>query len=311
MKKNSITIKAYAKLNLILQIVGKRADGYHLLNSFMQSIDLYDTITVKKKKTLNSQIIIKTEYSKKLLPYITDEFNAPEDVEKNICGKVAKKIMSINNIKNDIEIKIFKRIPIGAGLGGGSSDGAAAANAINELFDLNHTKQQLCNIVKDIGADIPFNIYCGSAIVQGIGEKIKLIDAEFLKDYKFILIYPNIHSSTVEVYRNFKKRLTDTADYVKLLLKNNKNDIESYLVNDLSETVYCLYGKIKIVKEKIENSINKKIFMSGSGSTLFLIFNDAQLMNKTYKLLVKKLSDCLILKTAPLIKKYKGEFYED
>lgn len=305
MSKTSITIKAPAKINLLLQITGKRADGYHLLNSIMQSINLYDTIRIIKKESLNQKIIIRNNYSNELQPFIKKNFDVPDEPEKNICGKVALKLMNKYKLKNDIVIRINKRIPIGAGMGGGSSDGAAVARGLNELFDLKLTKSQLCANVKDIGADIPFNIYGGCAQVSGIGEKIRMLAPILPENCGILIVYPDVQSSTVQVYKNHKLNLTNRKNYFKLIQNcvksgSNIDELEKLFINDLSESADSLYKKIYEIKNRIARLTNKRVFMSGSGSTLFMLFDNKNILSNYYKIFREKLNKCLIVKTTPL-----------
>ncbi|MBP7653346.1 4-(cytidine 5'-diphospho)-2-C-methyl-D-erythritol kinase [Candidatus Dependentiae bacterium] len=304
-KNNSITVKAPAKLNIILQITGKRDDGYHILNSLMQSISLYDTITIKKLSGENKKISISAIYSEELKRFISEDFSVPSDPEKNISGKVARKILDKFNIKNNIKITIKKSIPIGAGLGGGSSDGAGTAIALNRLFNLNMSDSILRNLTKNIGADIPFNISPGSAIVKGIGDKVKILKKDIMKNYSFIIIYPKIHSSTIKVYKNHKFRLTTKKDYVKIILNFIKkgadiNLIEKYIINDLEQSAFRLYSGLKKVKHRINKLTNKKVFMSGSGSALFLLFDNDSDKEKCFKILKMCLTECIIKKCVPV-----------
>ncbi|HPG30548.1 MAG TPA: 4-(cytidine 5'-diphospho)-2-C-methyl-D-erythritol kinase [bacterium] len=302
---NEITVKCPAKLNLVLQITGKRRDGYHLLNTLMQSIDLYDYVTVKKLKTENSKITILSNYSKEIKNNITEKFSAPADPKKNICGKIARKLLDKFKIKTDVKITVKKNIPIGAGLGGGSSDGAGTAKAINELFNLKLSENEIIDVVKDIGADIPFNITPGTAAAAGIGEKLTRLESGLFRRFRFIIIYPGIHSSTVSVYKNYKLNLTKKRDYVKMLLKCVQkgvilNEIEKYLINDLEKPAFRLYKKLEKVKTCIKNICEKNVFMSGSGSTLFLMFDEHTNMENCYRLLKSRFQKCLIKKSVSL-----------
>ena len=305
--KKKILVKAYAKLNLILQITGRRPDGFHNINSLMQSIDLHDTLSISLIPKKEGYLKITTDYSSGVKPYISPDFSAPADPKKNICGKVANVFFEKFNITDGIEINLKKRIPIGAGLGGGSSDGAATARALNSLFSLNLNESQLCAIVKNIGADIPFNIHGGTAAVTGIGDKINILPGQICRDFLFILIYPGIHSSTPAVYKNIKNILTHQKNFVKLFIKQIEKDrniklLENLLINDLKESAYNLYAQMSGIAGKIESLTNKKAQMSGSGSTLFLIYprQDCELLKKNYLTLKKKLNGCLIFKTAPI-----------
>jgi len=307
MYMEKLKIKTPAKLNLFLQITGKRPDGYHLINSLMQSIDLQDSLTFTKLKTIGGSIKIKTNYSPELLPFINSEFCAPDDPQKNIIGKVCRIIMDKYKIKNDISVSVHKKIPIGAGLGGGSANGAGAALALNTLFALNLSAAELCALTSEIGADIPFNIYRGTALVNGIGDKIQTIDCIFIKQFSFIIIYPNIQCSTKDVYKNYKFRLTSAKKYVNInpniFIKGaDLESLEKNCVNDLTIPAFRLYKGLNIIKTKIEQLTNKKVFMSGSGSTLFLIYykKDTQQIENDCQILKRKLENCYIYNAKPI-----------
>ncbi len=305
--KKIISLKAPAKINLILQVTGRRFDGYHFINSLMQSIDLCDYLSVKKESGANGKIKIETIYSPKLKPYLTEKFLSPDDPLRNICGKTASAVLKKFGISQNINISIKKNIPIGAGLGGDSADGAAAAIAVNELFSLGLNKPELCGLIESIGADIPFNIYQGTAQVTGIGEIIEPLTITKIRNFDFILIYPGIHSSTPEVYKNLKKILTYKKNYVKLFIEYLKKGkslelFEKIIINDLILPAYELYPSLKTISEKISRATGKKIFMSGSGSTMFLIYDNEQRETKLahYLILKKLLRDCFVIKAAPL-----------
>lgn len=157
-------VKAYAKINLALDVVRKREDGYHELEMVMAPITLHDLIYIN---TIESGIIIET--NSKVMP--TDK--------RNIMYKVVALMKERYGIKKGVKIYVYKHIPTQAGLAGGSADGAAVIKAMNKLFYLNLTEEQMATLGKEVGADIPFCVYQKMALVSGIGEKLEFIDHPF------------------------------------------------------------------------------------------------------------------------------------
>ncbi|MGL5506953.1 MAG: 4-(cytidine 5'-diphospho)-2-C-methyl-D-erythritol kinase, partial [Paraclostridium sp.] len=158
---NSINLKSRAKINLSIDVIGKREDGYHIVEMIMQTIDLYDNIQLKELN--KDEIVVKSECS-----YI------PLD-EDNIVYKAASLIKEKLDIKKGIEISIKKNIPVAAGMAGGSSNAAAVLVGLNELWKLNLSKDNLREMGLKLGADVPFCIEGGTALAEGIGEKLTYI----------------------------------------------------------------------------------------------------------------------------------------
>lgn len=254
--------KSPCKINLFLDIKSKREDGYHLIESLFHTINLYD--------------IIKIEQSKEFKISTSGKYKLNDNNEDNIVSKVFYYFKKEMNLKKNYSINIEKNIPTGAGLGGGSSNAASVINFF--LEELNITPgNRLIESFSKFGADIPFFIRGGLSWVSGIGEKLFLYN--FTLPYKIILIYPNIIVSTKLAYSKFTKEDFNKSDifYIKNLLdKNNKikfEDLYSHTYNIFEKNVFNLEPKIKEYKEKAENEIKRKICMSGSGSSLFALYN--------------------------------------
>ena len=267
-------VKAPCKINISLDITSKREDGYHLIESLFHTADLYDIINIEKSNIYS----ITT----------SGEFALKDDTKENIVSKIFNYFKSSMGLKDNYNIHIEKNIPTGAGLGGGSSD---AANIINFfLSELNiEVNNDLIESFSKFGADIPFFIRGGCAWVSGIGEKIKNYD--FILPYNVILIYPNIHVSTKLAYSKFVKEDFGKSDIfaIKNMLDNkniNFEDIVSNTYNIFEKNVFNLDSKIEEIKNKAENIIKRKITMSGSGSSLFALYekNDAGFENDFEKL---------------------------
>ncbi len=254
--------KSPCKINLFLDIKSKREDGYHLIESLFHTIDLFD--------------IIKIEESKEFKISTSGKYKLNDNEEDNIVAKIFYHFKNQMELKKNYKINIEKNIPTGAGLGGGSSNAATMINFF--LKELNiKPDNELIESFSKFGADIPFFIKGGLSWVSGIGEKIYSFN--FTLPYKIILIYPNINVSTKLAYSKFTENDFNKSDifYIKNLLeKNDKinfNDLYSHAYNIFEKNVFNIEPKIKEYKEKAENEIKRKICMSGSGSSLFALYN--------------------------------------
>lgn len=272
---NSIQVKAYAKVNLSLDIVGKRSNGYHDVEMIMQQITLYDEVTLTKK---DSGISIKTDCY-----YIPSNF-------KNIAYKVAKDVMQSYNITDGIHIDIKKNIPVAAGLAGGSADAAAVIKGLNDLFNLNMTLQMMKDLSVKHGADIPFCIEGGAALARGIGEELEVIPS--LDKTWMVLSKPSISVSTQEVYKQFDlnkvKKHPDTLLLIKAMHDNDKKIIADHMYNVLEEITARNYPVISAIEKKMREYGAIGTMMSGSGPTVFGIFKNYKTALSAYKNLSKR-----------------------
>ena len=256
------TIKAPCKINLSLDITSKRDDGYHLIESLFHTINLYDIINIERSNEYN----ITT----------SGQFALEDETEENIVTKIFNHFKNNMGLNNNYSIHIEKNIPTGAGLGGGSSDAASIIKFF--LSELNiEINNSLIESFSKFGADIPFFIRGGCAWVSGIGEKIKNYD--FTLPYNIILLYPNIHVSTKLAYSKFNKDDFNKSDVfaIKNMLDNkdyNFEDIVSKTYNIFEKNVFNIEKKIEEIKIEMENIINRKVSMSGSGSSLFALYKN-------------------------------------
>lgn len=272
-------IKAPCKINISLDITSKRKDGYHLIESLFHTVNLYDIITIEKSNEYN----IST----------SGKYALEDESEENIVTKIFKHFKNNMGLKDNYNIHIEKNIPTGAGLGGGSSD---AANVIKFFLDeLNiDINDDLIESFSSFGADIPFFIRGGCAWVSGIGEKIKNYD--FTIPYSIILIYPNIHVSTKLAYSKFCADDFNKSDifYIKNMLDNKNLNFDNIVLksyNIFEKNVFNLENKIEDIKNKAENIIKRKISMSGSGSSLFALYeNDDELLENDFQKLKNEMN---------------------
>jgi 4-diphosphocytidyl-2-C-methyl-D-erythritol kinase len=259
-----VKIRAPAKINLGLRIVGQRVDGYHLLDTIMVPVSLYDEIQITK-------IIGEGRSSTSRLTVICDNPAVPRD-EGNIVFRAAHLIIKENSIRASVAIHIKKRIPIGAGLGGGSSDAAATLIAMNSLFRLNYSTRQLKQRAYGLGADVPFFIDRRPARARGVGERLTPIKS--LPWNWAVIVYPGFPVSTVWVYQRFAAKLTKGMANTSIISPLRKSfDQRRLLVNDLESVTVARYPRIKFLKEKLIAEGAAGALMSGSGSAVFGLFD--------------------------------------
>ncbi|MDR2426378.1 MAG: 4-(cytidine 5'-diphospho)-2-C-methyl-D-erythritol kinase [Endomicrobium sp.] len=254
-----VNIQAPAKINLYLEITGKRPDGYHNLESIMQTVSLFDEITVED---IPAGIELKC-----------DNAHIPLD-SSNLAYKAALVLQKHFNIRKGVKISLKKVIPIGAGLGGGSSDAAAVIKALVQLWNIDVDKSVLERIAAGLGADVPFFFTGGTAVCKGIGEIVLPITN--IKKMSIILVNPGFVVSTPSVYRNIKFPLTKPRKIhiIRNLICGgsfNKNDALKHCFNRLEEIVFPVYPEIAKIKS-IMTDLGCASLMSGSGATVFGIF---------------------------------------
>ena len=284
-------IKAYAKVNLALKVINKREDGYHNLVTIMDLIDIYDVLHISKcdkviftcsDKSLenNSNLIIKA------ISLLKNEYSSVKEL--------------------GVKIHLEKHIPYGAGLGGGSSDAAATLIALNYLWKLNLTFEEMVKIALRVGSDVPYFLLGNLGILSGIGENVNYINSN-LKLY-YLLILPGYSCSTKEVYEANKMYGDDLENIDKMIIAFRQDDdcgVINNMFNDLTNAAIAINNKEPRIKDIIEeinsaigdNNINSKAIMSGSGSTVFAAFTN----RKDLDLVASKLngkSYCLIKTTS-------------
>ncbi len=259
---HSIKIKANAKINLGLDVLRRRPDGYHDVSMIMQSLDLYDTITIKK--TYLPHITIKTNLS--YLP-----------VDKgNLVYKAATLFLDTISVKEGIFIRLDKRIPVAAGLAGGSSDAAATLKGLNKLYQAGLSQKELMDLGVKLGADVPYCIKLGTALSEGIGEVLTPLPP--MPACSILLVKPNISVSTKYVYENLK--LSEGVIHPNIgkmkasLHKGDLVDLTKHMDNILQSVTVKEYPIIKEIKDKMTELGALVSLMSGSGPTVFGVYQD-------------------------------------
>jgi len=256
--KERLHLESPAKVNLRLEILKKRKDGYHELRTVLQKIDLHDTIYFSLKKENGISIV-------------TDHPDLPVG-KRNLVYQAVQSILERSDYRGGVHVKIMKRIPLGAGLGGGSSNAAATLKALNQLLRMNLPEKELMGMGLRIGADIPFFFMEGSAIGSGIGERLKEIE---LAGLWYVLIYPNFQVSTRWAYQNFVlTKVRFRLNFYRLL--RTPEGIAHILRNDLEEVVSRQYPQIDIMKRIILGTGALGALMTGSGPTVFGVFSEEE-----------------------------------
>jgi 4-diphosphocytidyl-2-C-methyl-D-erythritol kinase len=255
----SIKLLSPAKVNLFLEVFGKRDDGYHEIATVIHPVDLCDQIYVIKKM--------------EGIKITTSPYNIPE--KKNIAYKIASLIFRRFHLKKGVFIHIRKRIPIGAGLGGGSSNAGSVALAINKIFGLKLSYQELFEIAKELGSDVPFFLDCVTSLCTGRGEIVTPIN--YHKSFYFMIFWPGFSISTKEVYSNPQIDLTTKRrDVIRFIKALSENDIKDALFNRLERSVFFVSPRLKGLKYKIERLMHHKTLVSGAGSSLFCLFEEKE-----------------------------------
>lgn len=270
----SITLKAPAKINLILDIVGKRNDGYHNLRSVMQAISIFDYVTL----CVNDN---KTGAHFPNIQIKCNNPNIPTD-KKNIVYKACEAFFkSVGKADfGEIIIDINKNIPSGAGLAGGSADGAAVLVGLNNISGKIFSLKELCELGASIGADVPFCIVGGTTLCEGIGEKLTPLTS--LPDCKILVVKPGVSISTPLSYKKFDElenpKLSDFSSFIKSLDNSDLSGVSKTLSNSLEDAAG--ESVIQEIKNTMLSSGALGSIMTGSGSAVFGVFNDEKQAEK-------------------------------
>lgn len=265
-----ITLKAYAKINLALDVIGKRANGYHDVRMVMQTVRLYDKVTIKK--TNNSEITIKTN-----LHYLPTN-------ENNIVYTAAKLFKETYQIPDGLYINLEKRIPVAAGLAGGSSDAASTLWGLNLLFDIKASLSELMKLGVKLGADVPYCLLRGTALSEGIGEILTPLPPAH--DFHCLIVKPSVSVSTKYVYENLdSSNQLNHPDVDGMVLAIREDDIvgiTNRLGNILENVTLKVHPEIAGIKEQMLSAGALNALMSGSGPTVFGLFIDQAAAEKAF-----------------------------
>lgn len=266
-------IKAHSKVNLTLDITGKKENGYHLLKTIMQSLELCDIVDIE----LADEITIKTS-----LNYL------PSD-KTNIAYRAAEAFFNHFGIKSGAKIYIEKNIPVSAGMAGGSTDGAAVIKALNELTGVNAPVENLAQIGEKVGADVPFCIMGGTVLCEGIGEILTPLKP--VKKCPVLIAKPDFPISTVEIFKkvriNEMKHHPDTDGAIKAIENGNLYDLSKRMYNVLEEITATEKPIIKEIETVMLDNKAMCSLMTGSGPTVFGLFENEEDALRAQKTLEK------------------------
>ncbi len=276
------TFNAYAKLNLLLDIIKKREDGYHDISSVMQSISLHDEINIDISPSKQNEIKVSCLNAGDFSSVKWDESNLVYKAAALLltdCGQTLKSPVNIN-------ISVKKNIPAGAGMGGGSADAAAVLKGLNELLGLELSVEKLCELGKRLGADVPFCIVGGTALCEGIGERITSLPSP--GEVPCVILKPEISLSTKEIYdiTDTYPDLPghpDTAQMIAALNSNDRNAFTKACGNFMEPAAIKLCPGINDLKKMLTDAGASLAMMTGSGSAVFGLFTDEKAAKKAFE----------------------------
>jgi 4-diphosphocytidyl-2-C-methyl-D-erythritol kinase len=274
----TLVISAPAKVNLCLEIIRKRPDGYHEISTIFQKIGLFDEITIKKTAVPGISLTV-------------DSPVVPSD-RTNLVYRAAELILSLCGTKRGVAIKLCKRIPAGAGLGGGSSDAAATLDGLNRLFDLGLSLQNLQKLALGLGADVPFFLApWETARATGIGEILQ--QAHLGPDLWFVIVFPGFSISTAWAYTIFSKDILLTNQQKNIILPNSIDDlaqVRMLLHNDFEQVVIPRHPQIAAIQQSLMQTGADGALLSGSGSSVFGVFANREVCRKAAAQLSKTIT---------------------
>lgn len=271
-----------AKLNIHLQVKEKRADNFHSIESIFQTVSLYDTVRLRQVEKAGCEVFVEgmTLDSKNTLTQAYEAFSVYTGIEKGLS------------------VSVQKIIPAGAGLGGGSSNAAALIRSMDKLFETGLREDALLDIAAQVGSDVPFFLKGGAAIVSGRGEKIRAIKPR--DDLIFVLIFPEVHSSTKEAYAQvdveIERGLAEKGPGVESLEKMYYESPESWtFINSFSNIIMSQQSLVKQAFADLQEQKSLYVQMSGAGSSVFGVFLSEDFARDAYKNLSKKWKRSYIL----------------
>ncbi len=281
---NSYQIKAYAKINLGLDVLRRLENGYHEVKMVMQTVGIHDELTLTRTETG--------------ITVTTDNEELPTD-DNNLIYKAARIMMEEYQLKGGIHIHLKKNIPIAAGMAGGSTDAAATFKGINRLYDLDCTLEELMELGVRVGADVPYCILGGTALAEGIGEKLTSLNPA--PDCYVLVVKPDINVSTGYVYEHLDAEgVTEHPDIdgmVNAIWEESLQGILDRMGNVLENVTVKKYPVINDLKNRMRELGALNSMMSGSGPTVFGIFVNERLAREAFEQMKKENPQCQIFLT--------------
>lgn len=290
-----IVLEAYAKVNLTLEVLGKRTDGYHELRSVVMPISLTDTVTLTPALPGEIALTVTAE------SWVdTGRLGLPRD---NLVVRVAHQMQRRYHTNQGVAIHIHKRIPIGGGMGGGSADAAAVIRGLNKLWDLSLPVTELAAFGADLGCDIPALVHGGAVVVEGRGEIVKpLMDSNLVNECRamwMVIVNPGIMCSTAVIFRNWRADLTNPPKIINNIRPHIQNGdagaISEILYNGLEGVVYSFFPEVAQASLVLKEAECLGVLLSGSGASVFGLVEDRahgerviqQLPNNLWRMLVQ------------------------
>ncbi|MHC4625310.1 MAG: 4-(cytidine 5'-diphospho)-2-C-methyl-D-erythritol kinase, partial [Planctomycetota bacterium] len=261
---DGLLVRAPAKINLSLLIAGKRADGFHEIETIMAKVTLFDEILIEPGERPGAELVVRGPHW------------APQG-ESNLAYRACRRLLETCGRRANISITLTKNIPAGAGLGSASSDAAAVLIGLNALLKLNCSTERLCEVGAGLGSDVNFFLGGPLALCTGRGKKIRKLDENF--NFAALLILPNVSVSTKEVYANYRH---DAALYERLsrqinrhIRKNRIDSVSRMCANMLESSCFSLHEELAELKARVESLDVGPVCLSGSGSAMFVIIDTA------------------------------------
>ncbi len=253
-----IRLKSFAKINLGLEILGKRPDGFHNLKTVFQTIDLFDTLQVTENENRPGEI------------HLTGDEPSIQWNEHNTIRRAIDAVYKKYNVRQGFDISVKKRIPAGSGLGGGSSNAAVMLLFLNNYFKLDLNLEELIDIGMKIGADVPFFLVGGTALAEGIGEK--LTPLEDFQEKQVDIVIPAVNVSTQLIFSHFNLTSKPINSKIESFVKSKNYTI---LENNLETVTFKLFPEVEAIKEKMKQTAYDLVLMSGSGSAVYGVYGIA------------------------------------
>ncbi|MFA5171224.1 MAG: 4-(cytidine 5'-diphospho)-2-C-methyl-D-erythritol kinase [Sulfuriferula sp.] len=257
---NALVCPAPAKLNLFLHVIGRRSDGYHLLETVFRFIDYGDTVTLSRR----ADGVVVREY---------DSADIPESVD--LCLRAARLLQAESGTSFGVSIGLDKRLPLGGGLGGGSSDAASVLLGLNQLWELRWTRQRLQDLALQLGADVPVFVFGESAFAQGIGEKLQPVA---LSPAWYLVLVPDVHVSTPKIFAS--EQLTRDSKSIRIADFSRSEIFSELTKNDLQSAVCSIYPEVAEALDWLGQFGLAR--MTGSGACVFAEFDDEQAAKRVY-----------------------------
>lgn len=280
--------KSFAKINLFLEIFGKRQDGYHDLRSIFQTIEMHDALFFTE---IPEGIKLKVYGNEKEMP----------PVESNIVYKTAELLKKDFGIEKGVQVELEKNIPVGSGLGGGSSNSLTTIKALNELWGIGLNREGILNYASVMGSDVPFFYYGGTVFVEGRGEVLSPVSD--IKEQTVIIAKPPFSIRSSEAYKWWDEsffgegKSPEASSFLKIDLSFPENmDLEKVLFNDFEKILMNKYPDLKLIKEALINAGCCGALLSGSGSCVFGLVGDPKRSDDVYSEAMK-LTGCMVYKT--------------